>query len=31
MQVEIDGLVTYIKTMHEQMDYTVTTANERFD
>jgi hypothetical protein len=31
MRTEIEGLVTNIKTMHERMDSTVTTANERFD
>jgi hypothetical protein len=31
MQVEIDGLVTDIKTIHEWVDSTVTTANARFD
>jgi hypothetical protein len=31
MQAEIDGLVTDIKTIHEQMDSTVTTTNGRFD
>jgi uncharacterized coiled-coil DUF342 family protein len=31
MRTEIEGLVTDIKTMHERMDSTVTTANERFD
>jgi uncharacterized coiled-coil DUF342 family protein len=31
MHTEIEGLVTDIKTMHERMDSTVTTANERFD
>jgi hypothetical protein len=31
MQVEIDGLVTGIKMIHEWVDSTVTMANERFD
>jgi hypothetical protein len=31
MQAEIDGLVTYIKTIHERVDSTVTMANARFD
>jgi archaellum component FlaC len=31
MRVEIDGLVTDIKTIHERVDSTVTTANARFD
>jgi hypothetical protein len=31
MQAEIDGLVTDIKTIHERVDSTVTTANARFD
>jgi hypothetical protein len=31
MQTEIDGLVTDIKTIHERVDSTVTTANARFD
>jgi hypothetical protein len=31
MRTEIEGLVTYIQTMHERMDSTVTTAKERFD
>jgi hypothetical protein len=28
---ELDGLVTDLKTIHEGMDSTVTTANERFE
>jgi hypothetical protein len=31
MWTQIDGLAADIKTMHERMDSTVTTANERFD
>jgi archaellum component FlaC len=31
MQAEIDGLVTYIKTIHKRVDSTVTTTNARFD
>jgi uncharacterized coiled-coil DUF342 family protein len=31
MRAEIDGLVTDIQTIHEQVDSTVTTANARFD
>jgi hypothetical protein len=31
MRAEIDGLVTDIKTIHERMDSTVTTANGQFD
>jgi ABC-type transporter Mla subunit MlaD len=31
MRPEIDGLVTDIKTVHKQMDSTVTTANGQFD
>jgi hypothetical protein len=31
MRAEIDGLVTDIKTIHERVDSTVTTANARFD
>jgi hypothetical protein len=31
MRAEIDGLVTEIKTIHERVDSTVTTANARFD
>jgi hypothetical protein len=31
MHAEIDGLVTYIKTIHERVDSTVTMANARFD
>jgi hypothetical protein len=31
MRVEIDGLVTDIKTIHEWVDSIVTTANARFD
>jgi hypothetical protein len=31
VRTEIEGLVTDIKTMHERIDSTVTTANERFD
>jgi hypothetical protein len=31
MRAEIDGLVTVIKTLHERVDSTVTTANARFD
>ncbi|XP_066374965.1 uncharacterized protein [Miscanthus floridulus] len=31
MRTQIDGLATDIKTMHERMDSTVTTSNERFD
>jgi hypothetical protein len=31
MRDEIDGLVTYIKTIHEWVDSTVTTTNARFD
>jgi hypothetical protein len=31
MRVEIDGFVTDIKTIHERVDSTVTTANARFD
>jgi hypothetical protein len=31
MRTQIDGLAADIMTMHEQMDSTVTTANERFD
>jgi flagellar capping protein FliD len=31
MRTQIDGLATDIKTMHERMNSTVTTANERFD
>jgi hypothetical protein len=30
MRVEIDGLVIDIKTIHEWVDSTVTTANTRF-
>jgi hypothetical protein len=30
MRAEIDGLVTDIKTIHERVDSTVTTANVRF-
>jgi hypothetical protein len=31
LRTELDGLVTDITTIHERMDSTVTTANERFD
>jgi archaellum component FlaC len=31
IRTEIDGLVTNIKTIHEQVDSTVTTANAWFD
>jgi hypothetical protein len=31
MRTQLDGLVGDIKTMHERMDSTVTTATERFD
>jgi hypothetical protein len=31
MRAEIDGLVTAIKTIHERVDSTVTTANAWFD
>jgi hypothetical protein len=31
LRTELDGLVTNITTIHERMDSTVTTANERFD
>jgi hypothetical protein len=31
MRAEIDGLVTNIKTIHERVDSTVTTANAWFD
>ena len=31
MRTQIDGLAADIKTMHERMDSTVTTANEQFD
>jgi hypothetical protein len=31
LRTELDGLVTDIKTIHERMDFTVTTANERFE
>jgi hypothetical protein len=31
MRTHIDGLAADIMTMHERMDSTVTTANERFD
>jgi hypothetical protein len=31
MRVEIDGLVADIKTIHERVDSTVTTANAQFD
>jgi len=31
MRTQIDGLATDIKTMHERMDSTITTSNERFD
>jgi hypothetical protein len=31
MGAEIDGLVTNIKTIHERMDSTATTANAQFD
>jgi hypothetical protein len=31
MRAEIDGLVTDIKTIHERVDSTVTTANTWFD
>jgi hypothetical protein len=30
-RAEIDGLVIDIKTIHERVDSTVTTANARFD
>jgi hypothetical protein len=30
MRVEIDGLITDIKTIHEWVDSTVMTANTRF-
>jgi hypothetical protein len=31
LRTDLDGLVTDIKTIHERLDSTVTTANERFD
>jgi hypothetical protein len=31
LRTNLDGLVTDIKTIHEWLDSTVTTANERFD
>jgi hypothetical protein len=31
MRTQIDGLAAHIMTMHERMNSTVTTANERFD
>jgi hypothetical protein len=31
LRAELDGLVTDLKTIHERMDSTVTTANERFE
>nr|XP_034586666.1 uncharacterized protein LOC117849205 [Setaria viridis] len=31
MRTQIEGIAVDIKTMHERMDSTVTTANERFD
>jgi hypothetical protein len=31
LRTELDGLVTDIKTIHEWMDSTVTTTNERLD
>jgi archaellum component FlaC len=31
MRAEIDGVVTDIKTIHEQVDSIVTMANTRFD
>jgi hypothetical protein len=31
LRIELDGLVTDLKTIHERMDSTVTMANERFE
>jgi hypothetical protein len=31
LRAELDGLVTDLKTIHERMDSSVTTANERFE
>jgi hypothetical protein len=31
LRAKLDGLVTDLKTIHERMDSTVTTANERFE
>ena len=31
MRTQVDGLAADIKTMHERLDSTITSANERFD
>ena len=31
MRTQVDGLATDIRTMHERLDSTITSTNERFD
>jgi hypothetical protein len=31
MRTQIDGLATNMKTLHERLDSTITSSNERFD